>query len=101
MPDWLGNNGTGKIVWATVFSFAFTLPISIPRKLTSLRFTSFVSFAISVFIIFTIFSLCFKQSQATGDHDFHERTKYAWDNATVTVASIFNSIPLILFSYMY
>lgn len=58
-PDWLGSNTTGKIVWDTIFSFCLLLPLCIPRELSALRFTSFVSFGLSFFILCVISVMCF------------------------------------------
>lgn len=97
LPIWLQNTTSGKISWASIFCFGLLLPISLPRKLTTLRFTTFVSFGISLFIILTIFSLCFTYPSQS----FGERAKYAAFETNVSVWGIFNSLPLIIFSYMY
>lgn len=75
LPHFLDNNTLGKIVWTSLFCFLALLPISVPRKLTSLRFTSFISFGISIFVVLTIFSLSFRETAADGyqKHDFSER----------------------------
>jgi amino acid permease len=71
IPDWLGQKdttgeSTGEIVWATIFCFGLLLPLSIPRSLVALRFTSLLSFAISIFIVMVIFILCFRETKADG-----------------------------------
>jgi amino acid permease len=51
-----------------------------------------------------IFTLSFRETKADGfeKHDFTERFKTAYDNSwTISVQGIFNSLPLIIFSYMY
>jgi amino acid permease len=109
LPDWLGQKDTtgsktGEIVWASIFCFGMLLPISLPRSLVALRFTSLLSFAISIFIVMVIFTLSFRETKADGfeKHDFTERFKTAYDNSwTISVQGIFNSLPLIIFSYMY
>ena len=101
LPYALKDNNTGKIVWATLYTFLCLLPVSLPRSLKSLRFTSLVSFVISVFMVLTIFSLCFKEKAGVDTHGFKERIEYAYQDTEITMIGIFNSLPLIIFSYMY
>lgn len=60
LPDIIGNTWKGKTMWCTLFCYVFLLPLSLPRELNKLAFTSFISFTISIFIVLTIFSLSFK-----------------------------------------
>lgn len=103
LPSFLDDSWTGKAVWATIFCFMCLLPISMPRELQALRFTSLVSFGISIFVVLTIFSLCFRETAADGfeKHDFTERFSTAYHDTNVSLAGIFNCLPLIIFSYMY
>lgn len=100
LPEWIGDTFNGRIVWATLFTFILLLPISLPRQLKALRFSSFLSFGISLFVVFTIFALSFKE-KGPGHNDFEERFKFALENADITVMGVFNSLPLIIFAYMY
>jgi len=90
-------------MWATIFSFVCLMPVSMPRSLNTLRFTSLVSFAISLFVVLTVFSLSFKDvDDGSGvDHTFHDRIAFAWKDTNITFTGIFNSLPLVIFSYMY
>lgn len=78
------------------------LPVSIPRSLQALRFTSLLSFFISLFIVGVIFVFSFTNTQAANNHTFKERLSKANDlSGNISVDGVFNSIPLIIFSYMY
>lgn len=79
------------------------MPVSLPRELKALRFTSFLSFGISLYVVFSIFLLSFKEKETDGvnRHDFNERFLTALTESDITVAGIFNSLPLIIFAYMY
>ena len=104
LPDWIGNTDTGHIVWAFLFTFLCVFPLSIPRKLTALRFTSFMSFGISMFIVITIFALSFAETAATCTpdcFDFKDRWAYSVSTPHVTLHGIFDSLPLIIFAFMY
>jgi amino acid permease len=59
LPPIISDTTEGKIVWSTLFCFLCLLPISLPRQLTALRFTGFVGFGISIFMVMTIFFLSF------------------------------------------
>mmetsp|Transcript_2002 Transcript_2002/g.2980 ORF Transcript_2002/g.2980 Transcript_2002/m.2980 type:complete len:435 (-) Transcript_2002:22-1326(-) len=98
LPDAWANTDVGQRNWALVYSFVCLLPVSLPRSLNALRFTSLVSFAISLFMVFTIFSLCFMD---VTPNSFDDRIKTAWKGTPITLSGIFNSLPLIIFSYMY
>ena len=103
LPSYLDDSKLGKTVWATLFCFLALLPLSLPRELTALRFTSLISFGISLFMVMTIFLLSFRETEADGfqKHDFSERWHTAATQTKVSLAGIFNSLPLIIFSYMY
>jgi len=103
LPNWLQDNDTGKRVWATLYCFLLLFPVSLPRNLSALRFSSFMSFGISLFIVFTIFGMAFRESKVDGNnkHDFSERLSTACQGSRISVSGVFNSLPLIIFSYMY
>jgi amino acid permease len=103
LPDFLGNTNQGKMVWATIFVFVCLLPISLPRELKKLRFTSFVSFGISIVVVLSIFSLSFKESKKDGINmnDFSDRAIFTITNSHITLNGVFNSLPLVIFSFMY
>ena len=103
MPEWLDENETGYRIWASIFCFCALLPISLPRNLTALRFSSLLSFFISLFVVFSIFVLSFKGTEADDFkvHDFRDRFNKAIHINRLSINGVFNSLPLIIFSYMY
>jgi len=103
LPNWIGDTDSGRITWAALFSFFCVFPLSLPRKLTALRFSSFMSFAISLFIVFTIFVLSFRETadEGPGHYDFSDRWSYACSAPTISYQGIFASLPLIIFAFMY
>jgi len=54
LPDFMINDGWGEIFWGTVFSFCFVLPMSIPRSINALRFTSLLSVLCSVYLCLAV-----------------------------------------------
>jgi len=62
-----------------------------------------MSFAISLFIVFTIFVLSFRETadEGPGHYDFKERFAYAYNAPVISVSGIFASLPLIIFAFMY
>lgn len=92
-----------------MYCFLLLLPVSLPRDLSALRHTSLMSFGISIFIVFTIFSLSFKETnthclegkEAKGEcYDFSKRFDEVM-HTDITATGVFNSLPLIIFGYMY
>lgn len=73
--------------------------MSLPRTLSSLRFTSFGSFLISLYIVLAIVMICLVDRDITPDlgKSFETGIK----NFDISVFGVFNSIPLVIFSYMY
>lgn len=73
--------------------------MSFPRTLSSLRFTSLLSFFMSVYIIFSIFMTCLLDRGVTPDlaTSFYR----TFTEVRISGESVFNSMPLVLFSYMY
>lgn len=105
LPEWLGDNKTGEVVWDAFFCFIPALLLCLPRQVNSLRYASMTSFLISLFITFTIFSLAFKESadsplQGQGN-SFKDRFHTAMTVNRISVDSIFGAIPFIIFAYMY
>jgi len=74
-------------------------PVSLARTLSALRFSSFFSFIISIYIVLAIVFICLFDRAVTEDlgHSFDVAIK----NFNITVFGIFNSLPLIIFAYMY
>jgi amino acid permease len=74
-------------------------PISIPRELSALRFSSFISVIMSIFIVGVIFC------EAILDHGTSEQLSDGFskgtERASISAAGIFDSLPLIIFGFMY
>ena len=64
---------------ALSYSDGIVFWMSIPRSLGALRFTSFVSFGISMFVVCTVFVLSFgNPTDEEHDHPFGERMSTAF-----------------------
>jgi amino acid permease len=107
IPHIIGDNDTGKVFWLTLFCFAILLPMSLPRDLSALRHGSLVSLCISVFIVFTIFALSFRETKDNciyapvhGCNDFSDRFSKGLDKVP-TAMGMFNSLSYIIFGFMY
>ena len=70
-----------------------------PRKLTALRFTSFISVIVSFFIVITIF---FEAVLKHGNSpSISAGFQQGAECAKIEPKNIFNSLPLIIFGFMY
>ena len=54
MPYCLQNNETGRLVFATIFTFVVLLPMACFRELSMLRYTSFFGVFCSVILMFAL-----------------------------------------------
>ena len=55
LPAFIVSDGWGQIFWATIFSFAMLFPMSLPRSINALRFTSFFGVLCSVYLSLAVF----------------------------------------------
>ena len=73
--------------------------MSLPRKLTALRFTAFISVMVSFFIVLTIF---FEAILLHGTSpSISEGFSVGAQRAKLDFPGMFNSLPLIIFGFMY
>ena len=73
--------------------------MSLPRKLTALRFSAFISVMVSFFIVLTIF---FEAVMLHGTSpSLSEGFKIGAQRAKLDIPGMFNSLPLIIFGFMY
>ena len=75
------------------------IPVSLPRKLTSLRFTSAFSVMVSVYVMLVVVIECLMDRGTSPT--VAEGFKEGKEKSKVTVDGIFNSLPLVIFAYMY
>jgi len=74
-------------------------PVSLPRTLSALRFSSFFSFILSIYIVLAIVFTCLVNRKETPD--LGKSFEVGIKNFDITAFGIFNSLPLIIFAYMY
>ena len=74
-------------------------PVSLARTLKSLRFATFFSFLISLFIVFAIVGICLANREVTPD--LGQSFNIAFTNFNIKIKGIFSSLPLVIFAYMY
>ena len=65
LPSWCDNTRAGQIFWSILFT-AITCILTIPRKLSSLRFASAFSVLLSLYVVLVIvFEACLKRGTST------------------------------------
>ena len=84
--------------WSTAFSFLVLFPISIPREISKLRFTSVVGVLGSVYLGLAVFFVYWFDREFVPDPI--ERFSQA-SYITVQLSGVASSFPLIIFAYMY
>ena len=55
LPSFIVSDTWGQVFWATLFSFAMLFPMSLPRSINALRFTSFFGVLCSVYLSLAVF----------------------------------------------
>lgn len=99
LPSWCDDTLVGQIFWCILFSVFFVFPLSIPRELSALRFTSAFSVMVSFYIVLVICVECWMDhgSSPTVGQGFSR----AHDELNIEVLTLFNCLPLIIFAFMY
>lgn len=55
LPNFMVTDFWGQIFWATLFSFGMLLPMSLPRSINALRFSSLFGVLCSVYLSLAVF----------------------------------------------
>lgn len=55
LPHWCDDSRLGQAFWGVIFCTVVVFPLSIPRQLTALRYTSAFSVLVSFYIVLVIF----------------------------------------------
>lgn len=76
-------------------------PFSLPRTLSALRFASFLSLVISIYIAMAIMIVCLTNNNPLITPDLNKSFRIAISNFNINTLGVFNSLPIVMFSYMY
>ena len=95
----MGNTQGGYVFWAALFSYAVVFPLALERKLSALRFASLFSFFCGVYVVLVLVCVCL--ANRTINPDLSESLSTAATQFNLSASGIFNSFPLIVFSFMY
>ena len=55
LPDFIESDSWGQVFWATIFSFGLLFPMSLPRSINALRFSSLFGVLCSVYLTLAVF----------------------------------------------
>jgi len=67
LPDFIESKGWGQVFWATIFSFGLLFPMSIPRSINALRFSSLFGVLCSVYLTLAVFFVFFCDRSVVAD----------------------------------
>ena len=99
LPDWMADTTGGHIFWSFLFSYAVVFPLTLVRKLSALRFSSLFSFFCGIYVVMVLVCVCLFDRDV--NPDLGESLSTAATQFNVSASGIFNSFPLIVFSFMY
>ncbi|CAI2366833.1 unnamed protein product [Moneuplotes crassus] len=98
LPEFIGNGEyKGQIFWATMYTFFVLLPLSIPRKIGTLQFTSVFGVFCSLYLIICITLMFFDKTIVPDMSKSIAQADYlilSWDRVA-------NALPFVVFSFMY
>ena len=98
LPAFIVSDGWGQIFWATIFSFAMLFPMSLPRSINALRFTSFFGVLCSVYLSLAVFFVFYCDKDLVPDPKKNLQDANLF---TLSFSGVVSSFPLIIFAYMY
>ena len=95
----MADTTTGHVFWAATFSYGVIFPLSLFRKISALRFASLFSFFCGTYVVLVLVMICLFDREVTPD--LGGSLEEAATTMNMTAFSLFNSFPLIVFSFMY
>ncbi len=99
LPDFMADTTGGHIFWSALFCYAVVFPLTLVRKLSALRFSSLFSFFCGIYVVLVLVFVCLCNRDI--NPDLGESLRKASSEFNVSASGIFNSFPLIVFSFMY
>ena len=99
LPEWLDDNTLGHIIWSVIFCYAVIFPLAMARKISALKYSSYFSFFCGMYVVLVICLTCLTNRKV--NPDLKESLRVATTEVNISVTGIFNSFPLIVFSFMY
>ena len=98
LPLFFENKISVQIMIATFYSLFFLLPLSLPRKMGALRFTSLFGFAWCIFLVVVIWLIFILGREVVPDPIKNLEDA---DYINISFSGIFSTFPFIISSYMY
>ena len=99
LPEWLEDDTLGHIIWSVIFCYGVIFPLALARKISALKYSSYFSFFCGMYVVLAICLTCLTNHKV--NPDLKESLRIATTEFDVSLAGIFNSFPLIVFSFMY
>jgi len=93
-----GENEKGNIISAALFAFGVMFPMSIPRNVSALRFSSLLGVLCSMYLGLAVSCVFFTDKKLVPDQS---ENFYQMKPFNLTYNGLISSVPLIIFAYMY
>jgi amino acid permease len=97
-PSWIFNNDAGNRFWGLLFSFLILFPMSIPRSINALRFSSLFGVLCSMYLCIAVTVVFFTNRDIVPSTSDNLKKMEAF---RISYKGALSTFPLIIFSYMY
>ena len=95
----MSDNLIGNIFWASFITYAVVFPLTLARSASALRFVSFFGAFCGIYVVVVIVFACLFNREV--NPNLAESLTRAGAHIDSSIAGIFNSFPIIIFSFMY
>ena len=93
------DNILGHVFWASIFSYGVIFPMTLARKISTLRYFSLFSFFCGTYVVLVIVFTCLFNHKI--NPNLRESIQTAATQVKLSAKGIFNSFPLIVFAFLY
>lgn len=99
VPNFIGRGQWGgELFWATIYTFCFLIPLSIPRSIGALRFNSLLGVLCSFYLVMVlVFMFLIDRNQVPDMGKSFKNASYF----NISYKGLITALPFVVFAFMY
>jgi amino acid permease len=102
IPYWISSSQGGQAVWCTIFSYGVIFPMSLPRSVAVLRYSSLFGVLCSIYLVLAVMFVFFLNRKIVPSPELNwEHSLLFMKTPGAFFEGLINSTSLIIFGYMY